>query len=111
MAAAVRLPVGLHAVVEDGDLQRRADPDHADLGLGVRARVLLHIGQRLLDDPVRREVDGGRKPDAVVGASHLDRQSGLLESEDQFVEDLQAGGRFGGGLGIAGLPQQSDRGT
>ncbi|GAA3237334.1 hypothetical protein GCM10020256_56700 [Streptomyces thermocoprophilus] len=99
------------AVVEDGDLQPLPHPYDADLGFRAGARVFLHIGQGFLDDPVRREADGGRDARAVVGVGDLDGQAGAAEGAGEFVEAVQAGGGFGGCLGVAGLAQQSDGGA
>ena len=47
------------AVVQDGDLGGLPHAYHADLGLRAGARVLVHVGQGFLDDPVGGEVHGG----------------------------------------------------
>ncbi len=109
-AAAARVRVLAAAVVEHGDLDVRSDPYDADLGLGVRPGVLLHVRQGLLDDPVGGQVDGCGQGGALVGAGDLDAQAGVAEGAGEFVEAVQAGGGFGGGLRVAGLSEQADGG-
>lgn len=101
---------GARAVVEHGDLGGRPDPYDAHLGPGARTRVLAHVGQGLLDDPVGREVDRGGQRAVPVGAGQLDGEPGVAEGVDQAAEDGEPGGRLGGGLGVAGLAQQPDGG-
>ena len=60
-ARAGRAPaLGAGAVVEDRQLELVGAVAQAHLG-AQRPRVLDHVGQRLLDDPVGREVDAGRQ--------------------------------------------------
>src|SRR5690242_9795179 len=92
----VEVPAG--AVVEDGDLDVGSDAYDADLGPRVGAGVLPHVGQGLLDDPVRGQVDGGGQAGALVAAGDLDAQSGAAEGAGEFVEAVEAGRGFGGGL-------------
>ena len=54
----------------------------------MRARVLEHVRQRLLHDPVRREVDAGRQLARLALDPELDRQARLAHL---FGERLEAG--------------------
>ncbi|CAM5464619.1 hypothetical protein SVIOM74S_08794 [Streptomyces violarus] len=99
-AAAARGVVLAAAVVHDGDLDVGSDLYDADLGLGLRPGVLLHVGEGLLDDPVGGQVDGRGEGGVVVGAGDLDVQAGVAEGAGEFVEAVQAGGGFGGGLRV-----------
>ncbi len=99
------------AVVQDGDLHVRPDAYDAHLGLGIGARVLLHIGQGFLDDPVGGQVDGGGQFRALVGAGHGHRQAGAAEGVGQLLQAAQARRGFGGGLGVAALAEQADGGA
>ncbi|MCO5614894.1 hypothetical protein L7F22_069179 [Adiantum nelumboides] len=78
-------------VVVDGQVQRVvAEPqgDHRATGPGVPTRV----GQRLLHDPVRRQVDPGRqRPRGPLGAA-AHRQPRGAHLVEQRVEPVQAGG-------------------
>jgi len=53
-------PVGWWSVVDDLERQRVGLVAHRHRSTG-RARVLEDVGERLLDDPVRRQVDAGRE--------------------------------------------------
>lgn len=102
MPAALLRPVVLPGpVVEDGDFHIRSYAYDADLGLRLRARVLLHIGEGFLDDAVRGEVDGRGKADAVVAAGHLDGEARVAEGVGELVETGQAGA---GSVGASGSP-------
>ncbi len=69
--------------------------------------MLADVGQGLLDDPVRGEVDGGGQP-VAVGAGYLDGEPRVAEGVDQLAEDGEAGCGFGGRLGVALLAQEAD---
>ncbi len=74
--------------------------------------MLAHVGQCLLYDPVRGQIDrGGQLP---LLADHLlgDRQARGGEGGDELGEPVKAGGRFGGRLvGGVRLAQQPDGGA
>ena len=51
------------------------------------------VGQRLLHDPVRGQVDAGRQRPALTVHPHHDRQAGGRAVGDEIVEPVQPGGR------------------
>jgi hypothetical protein len=71
--------------VEDLELELVLAPSQVHLGRR-GAGVLERVGQRLLDDPVRREVDAGGHGPSLAEHAHLDRQPGRARAFDQGVE-------------------------
>ena len=81
---------GPAAAVGDLQLELALAPAHAHLGGGLR-RMLEHVGERLLDDPVGGEVEPGRQrpPLALLVQHH--GQPGGTRALEQRVERAQRG--------------------
>ena len=63
-----------------------------DLRAGAGARVLERVGQRLLDDPVDRQLQAGRdRAGGLTGDLVAHRQAGAAHLLDERVEPAQAG--------------------
>ena len=110
MARAVRGRAAL-AVVGDRDTKVVGRVRDRDRGGGALARVLHDVGQRLLDDAVRRKVDAGRHRAGLALDRQLDREPGLPHLLDQSLEVGQTGLRRcpavpGIGVGVAQHRQQ-----
>src|SRR5262245_59806642 len=83
-----------------------ADTDGRAAGLGVP----YDIGQRLLDDPVRRSVDLDRQCPALALDAGADVKPGLRGPADEFVQPGQPGYRCAGCL-LAAVAQDADDGA
>ena len=75
-----------------------------------RAGVADDVGQRLLDDAVGGQVDGGRQRERIPGHGERDRQAGAAGSFDQGVELGQARGGLNG-VGVVGLAEHVEDGA
>ena len=82
---------------------RHVEP-HRDPGAG---RVLGHVGQRLLDDPVEAEGGGGGTWARSPRGSYADVEPGAAEVRDQGRRRPRARRRRGGG-GLAVAAEQAD---
>ena len=74
------LPVALESVRAVVDTHRR----------GPGPGVLHHVGERLLDDPVRRDVDRGRQQDRLAGDRGRHLEPGGPDRGDELLEPGQA---------------------
>ena len=72
----------------DPQLVRPVADDHVRVA-GVR--VLQRVGQALLDDPIRREVDPARKRERLTVDVQLDGQPGAADLVEQRVEAVKPG--------------------
>ena len=90
---------------------------HRDAGIGVvdvdrgsrRAGVLDHVGERLLHDAVRREIDAGRHVGPVPVDRELDVDAGARHVGHQPVEVCEPrGGDEGGRLVAVGRAQDAE---
>ena len=84
-----RAVAAARAVVGDLELDLAVAVADEDLRL-VGARVLERVRQALLDEPVGRQVDAGRKLRGLALDPQLDRQPGLPNLLDELVEVLEA---------------------
>ncbi len=77
------------AVVEDLDLEpvRAVGDAH---GRRPGPGVLHHVGERLLDDPVRRDVDRGRQRHRLAGDRGRHLEPGGTDRGDELLEPVQA---------------------
>ncbi len=93
------------AVAAVGDLQGQrvllvSEGDPA----AVRGRMLDHVGDRLLDHPVRRQVQPGGKRRALASDVQVHPDAGLGGPGDQAAQVPQAGGGHQPGSPRAGRP-------
>ena len=72
----------------DPQLVRPVADDHVRVA---RVRVPQCVGQALLDDPIRREVDSARKRERLTVDVQLDGQPGAADLVQQRVEAVQPG--------------------
>ncbi len=102
---------GQHARPGVDDLQPKVPLGVADVDLRSGARCMLeHVGQRLLDDPVRGEVDPGRQRPRLPFDGQLHRQAGEGDPVDELVEAAHAGLRGQVVLAGAAGREQAEQG-
>ena len=81
---------GPDPVVADLELQLVGPVADGDLG-DTRARVLERVGQALLDDSIRGEVDRPRQREGLAVDVEPDRQAGAPDLFHQRIETVEAG--------------------
>ena len=91
VAAGRAVPVGrAAAVVEHLEVDRVGAVGDRDPGPR-RARVLERVGERLLDDPVRRQVEARGKVGRLALDGQLDGQAGGAHGLGKVIEACEAG--------------------
>ena len=98
---------GQAAVVGYPDDQVRVRVADADDTRGARTRVLDHVRERLLDDPVRRQVHARGRGPGVPGDLQGDLDPGTASAPDEPVQARQP--RRGGERRLPGLAAAGDR--